>query len=480
MENIVERLKKETNNLSDIIYRIKYINNQKIYIIYIEPLVSSDKVSDFIIRSLDYIDNKYNKKIDLYTIVKNDINNFKVTEINNYNDIVFYLHNGFTIILFENNNSYLAFETKADLSRSISSPTTETTLRGANDSFVENIQTNIGLIRRRIKTNNLWTKDITIGRSSKTRVSIFYMNNITDKNLVNEVEKKLKQIDIDTIIDSSTIKNLIEKENKSIFPTIATSERPDRACNALLEGKIVIVVDNCPFILILPNLLNDYFKSEEDKYGKAINVSFTRIIRFFAFFISILTPGVYIAITTYNQEMLPTQLLISFASQRSLVPFPAFFEALLMILAFEILRESDLRIPNFSSSALSIVGALILGEAAVNAGIVSPIMIIVISVTAISSLLFTEPEVIYALRIYRILFMLEACLIGLIGVIFVFIYFIIKLSSLNSFGKPYLMPYAPTYITGLKNSFIRLSTNKQTNRLEYLSKNKTKYRSDSK
>ena len=479
MEKIIEKLKKETNNLSDIIYRIKYINNQKIYIIYNEPLVSSDKISDFIIRSLDNIDKTYKNKIDLYSVILNDINNFKVTQINNYQDIVFYLHNGITIILFENNTA-LAFETKRNLSRSISSPTTETTLRSANDAFVEDIQTNTGLIKRRIKTNNLWIKNIQIGKQSNTKVSLFYINNITDKKLVKKVEEQLKKINIDSIIDSSTIKNLIENENKNAFPTIATSERPDRASNALLEGKIVILVDNSPFALILPNFLNDIFKSTEDNYGKAINVSFTRLIRFIAFFITLLTPAVYIAIITYNQEMLPTQLLISFASQRSLVPFPAFFEALLMILSFEILRESDLRIPNFSSSALSIVGALILGEAAVNAGIVSPIMIIVISVTAISALLFTEPEVIYAIRIYRIIFMLASAIMGLIGVIFIFIFFILKLSSLYSFGKPYLIPYAPTSITGLKNSFIKLSTKKQNKRNPYLSKNKIKYRSDTK
>ena len=476
MENIVNKLKNDTNNLSDIIYRIKYINNQKIYIIYNEPLVSSDKISDFIIRSLDFIDNKYNKEIDLVSVIKNDINNFKVTEINKYEDIVFYLHNGFTIILIENSNTYLAFETKRDLSRSISNPTTETTLRGPSDAFVEDIQTNTGLIKRRIKSNNLWSNDVYVGRETKTKITIFYMNNITNKKLVKEVEKQLKSIDIDGIISSGTIKNLIENENKSLFPTISTSERPDRACDALLEGKIVIMVDTSSFVLILPSLLNDYFKSTEDNYGKAFNVTFTRIIRYLAFFITLLTPGIYIAITTYNQEMLPTELLISFASQRNLVPFPAFFEALLMILSFEILRESDLRIPNFSSSALSIVGALILGEAAVNAGIVSPIMIIVVSVTAISALLFTEPELIYAVRIYRILFMLGGAFMGIIGIIFVFIFFIVKLSSLKSFGKTYLMPYAPTYKAGLKNSIIKFRVENIKDRLPYLSKNKTKFR----
>jgi len=476
MEKIISKLKIDTNNLGDIVYRYKYINRQKMCIIYNEPLVSSDKISDFIIRSLDFIDNKYNSEIDLIPVIKNDINNFKVTEITTYEDIVFYLHNGFTILLIDGNDTYLAFETKRDLARGISTPMTETTVRGANDAFVEDIQTNIGLIKRRIKSNNLWSNEIFIGRETKTKVSILYMNNICDKKLVKNVEKQLKNIDIDGIISSGTIKNLIEKETKSIFPTINTSERPDRACDALLEGKIVIVTDTTSFVLILPNNINDYFKSVEDNYGKNVNVSFIRIIRYISFFITLLTPGVYIAITTYNQEMLPTELLISFASQRSLVPFPAFFEAILMILAFQILRESDLRIPNVSSSALSIVGALILGEAAVNAGIVSPIMIIVVAVTTISSLLFTEPEITYALRIYRILFMIGGALMGITGVIFVFIFLIIKLASLESFGKPFLIPFAPTYKSELKDSVIKTPVKDETKRASFLTKNTTKLR----
>lgn len=203
--------------------------------------------------------------------------------------------------------------------------------------------------------------------------------------------------------------------------------------------------------------------SAEDSSGKSINVTFTRIIRYIAFFISLLTPALYIALTSYNQELLPTDLLISFASQRESVPFPAFFEALIMIISFEILRESDLRIPSFSNSALSIVGALILGEAAVNAGIVSPIMIIVIAITAISALLFPEPEIINALRWYRLLFMLGASFLGVIGVVLVFIFFLLNLSSLESFSIPYLTPFAPPNKKGLKNSFIKFPTNSLKN-----------------
>lgn len=470
INNIIETLKKETNNNSDIVYRKKIINKELIYIIYNEPLTSSDKISDFIIRSLDSIDYKYNNRNNLYEIILNDINNFKVVEISTYKDICYYLNYGFTIILFEN-NKYLALETKRNLARGISEPSTETTLRGSMDSFVEEIQTNTGLIKRRIKDNNLWSINNEVGKHTKTRTTIMYINGICKKELVEKVDKLIKSIDIDGITSTGNIKNLIEKENKNVFPTILTTQRPDKVAKALLKGKIIILVDNDPYALILPATLNDYFMSAEDSAGKSINVTFTRIIRYICFFISLLTPALYIAITTYNQELLPTDLLISFASQRESVPFPAFFEAFIMIISFEILRESDLRIPSFSSSALSIVGALILGEAAVNAGIVSPIMIIVISITAISALPFPEPELINGLRWYRLLFMLGATFLGIIGVVLTFIFFLLNLSSLESFGIPYLTPFAPTNKIGLKNSFIKFPTKLLNKREKYLSTN---------
>ena len=471
--DIIERLKKDTNNDSEIVYRKKIVNKQTIYIIYNEPLTSSDKISDFIIRSLDSIDYRYENNKNLYDIIVNDINNFKVIEINTYKDICYYLNYGFTIILFEN-NKYLALETKQNLARSITEPSTETTLRGSMDSFVEELKLNIGLVKKRIKDVNLWNISNDVGKYTKTKTTIMYINGICKKELVEKVDKLIKNIEIDGITSSGNIKNLIEKENKNVFPTILTTQRPDKVAKALLKGKIVVLVDGDPYALILPATLNDYFMSAEDSSGKSINVTFTRIIRYICFFISLLTPALYIAITTYNQELLPTNLLISFASQRESVPFPAFFEAFIMIVSFEILRESDLRIPSFSSSALSIVGALILGEAAVNAGIVSPIMIIVISITAISALPFPEPELINGLRWYRLFFMLGATFLGIIGVVLTFIFFLLNISNLESFGVPYLTPFAPTYKNGLKNTFIKFPTKKLNKRDKYLSNNITK------
>lgn len=475
IEEIVNRLKKDTNNAEDITYRKKEVCKKDIYIIYNESLTGSDKISDFIVRSLDKI-NRLNKNKDLLKIITNDIDNFKYKEITTYEDLTYYLNYGFTIILIEDSPKALVLETKRDLARSISTPQTEVSLRASMDAFVEDMQTNLGLIRRRIKDNNLWIKSNEIGKYTKTKVNILYINTICKEEYVNKVEEKLKAIDIDGIISCGTIKNLIEKENKSVFPTMISTERPDRVSRALLQGKIVIMTDSCPFALILPVCLNDLFLSVEDAYSKSINISMTRMIRYIAFFITLLTPALYIAVTTYNQEMLPTQLLISFASQRSTVPFPAFVEAIIMMAAFEILRECDLRLPTFTTSALSIVGALILGEAAVNAGIVSPIMIIVIAITAVSALLFTEPEIINGVRWYRLVFMLGANFLGIFGVMITFIYFITKLASLESFGLPFLYPVAPTSITGLKNSIIKFPTKDLKKREELLSDNITKYK----
>lgn len=471
IDETIKKLKYETNNLEDIIYRIKIINRKKICIIYNEPLVSSTNISDFIIRSLTYIGDKKISSKNVFNTIKNDISNFKVKTFSTYKDLCYYMHAGFTVVIIEDEKEGFALETRADIRRSISTPNTENTLRGSRDSFIEDYQTNLGLIKKRIKTNDLWLKTFNLGRKTNTQTAVLAINNIVKKDLVQKVIDRLNKIDIDGIVSSDALKNLIEKENKSPFPTILTTERPDIVSEALLNGKVAIVVDNSPFVLIVPAVLNDFFKTTEDIYGKSLNVSITRILKYLAFYIALLVPAFYIALITYNQEMIPTELLVNFATQRDGVPFPAFFEAIMMIISFEILRESDLRTPSFTGSALSIVGALILGEAAVNAGIVSPIMIIVIAITAISSLPFTEPDLINSLRWYRLVFMIGATFLGMVGVVIAFIYFIIKISSLNSFGKPYLLPYAPTVITGLKNSIIKFPLKKRDKRLNYLSNN---------
>lgn len=466
---IINKLKEETNNSSYIVYREKYINNIKIDIIYNEVLTDQDKMSNFIYRSLDHIEKIYQEKELLYDVIKNNISNIKIKEINNYQDICKYLNNGFVILLIEDDYS-LALEVKKNLTRSIEKPMTETTIRGAMDAFTENIETNIGLIKRRLKTNKLWNEDMELGKYTKNKISILTIKGLTDSKIKDYIINKLNSLEIDGVTDTGTLKHLIESETKTIFPTSITTERPDKVASSLLRGKTVIIIDNCPFALIMPVDINDFFLSQDDKDSNYVNNSLTRILRYLAFFITVLTPGIYIALTTFNQEMIPLELLTSFASQRSTVPFPAFFEALLMFVSFEILRESDYRIPNVSNSALSIVGALILGEAAVNAGIVSPIMIIIVAITAISALVIVEPELSNAIKWYRILFMLGGTTIGIFGIFIVFIIFTTNLCSINSYGKSFTMPFTPID-SDIKNSIIKFPLLKRNKRNKYLTNN---------
>ena len=274
------------------------------------------------------------------------------------------------------------------------------------------------------------------------------MDNIADLKNLNYILEKLEKIDVDGILDSSIIAHYIDGENKSMFPTIKQTERPDIVVKALLDGKIIIVVDTSPFILILPAYFIDFVNPISDNYTKSINVKFLKFLRLVCFGLSMLTPAIYLSLINYNQETIPTTLLINFATQRINLPFPTIFEALIMLLICEILRESDIRFPSSFGSSISVLGALILGEAAVSAGIVSPIMIIIISLTFISSLLFTELEISNALRNYRFLFLLFAAVLGLYGVFLCTIIFLTNILSIKTINKPYfapIMPFDKTY-----------------------------------
>ena len=308
----------------------------------------------------------------------------------------------------------------------------EITVGGARDSFIEYINTNVNLIKKRIKSNKLKIDNMSIGRYTKTSINILYIDGIVKKDLVNHIKKKLEKIDIDGIIDSSYLRNSLEKH--SLFPTISTTERPDRCCMGLLEGKIIILVDNSPYAIILPSFFIDYFHTTDDYFQKSFNTSFIRIIRVIAFIISILVPGLYICITTRNYNLVPLDLLLVLKAGRTFVPFPAYIEALFMIICFEILKESDLRRNITSGSAISILGGLILGDAAVTAGIVSPIMIIVIAISSISGLIFSSIELNNALRAYKILILILSSIFGIYGTILGGIILLINLLDTEVFG----------------------------------------------
>ena len=456
MNEICNKIKKEFKDCNDLIYKKINISFKKYHIFYLESVSSSDKVNSYVLNGFAF--NKNIKNIEKKLPTPNFI---KITD---YSKIDFYLCNGFTIII--NKNQIYGVETRAEIDRSISEPTTEKNLYGPKDGLVENIQINLGLIKRKLRTKDLKNIVNIIGKNSQTTTNLLYLENIASKELVNDINNKISNINIDGILDSGMIKNILDNK-KNPFPTIKVSERPDTIAAALLNGKVIILVDGSPFALIIPSFLVDFLNPASDAYVKSTNINFLKILRLLCFFISIIMPSWYIAITTYNQETIPLSLLINFSNQRSGVPFPAIVEALLMILICEILKESDLRFPNSYGSAISILGALILGEAAVNAGIVSPIMIIVIAITYISSLLFNNVEITGAIRLWRFVFLIFSSLFGLYGICLSIIFFIINITSYKSMYLNYTFPIEPYDKNYFKKIILGIKTR---NKNKYLTK----------
>lgn len=451
---MIKKLQKQFNNSSDLI--VKKINN--INIVFLESVCDSNKLNEFIFK---------NMKVKKYYSLRNLVTAPSVVYVDDYDKLEFYLTNGFAVVF--DDKEVLVCEVKGNLYRAINIPTQEASINGPKDSFNESILTNLGLIKRRIKSDKLVNEDMYVGRKTLTKVSVLYLSDITDKSMVDMISKKIKDIDIDGIIDIEILMQKLDERNIPL-PTIMKTERPDKVASSLLEGKIVIIADNSPYALILPVFFSDFINPETDNYVKPINVNILKIIRLICLLITISLPALYISIINYNPQSIPLNLLLSFQSGRSGVPFPSSFEAIFMIFLCAILRESDIRFPSSYGSSISILGALILGEAAVSANIASPIMIIIIGITFITGLVFSSGEVISGLRIYRLFLLICSIVFGLYGFVLGGILLILHLASIDSFGFSYLYPLAPldkTYLfkTILKNNKDKYRSKALTNNI---------------
>lgn len=458
IDDIFNHIKKINGNSSDITTRVIQIAQKKVGYIYLESVSSDDKISDFLVKGLahDSKETNFNFFDQLFDELKNTIANSNLKTVDNYDDLFYYLASGYTGIVIDGANKSIVVETRKQLDRGVVEATTEAIVRGPKDSFTENHNANIGLIRKRIKDPNLWFQEIKVGRRTKTKVTISYLNDVVEKDKIDSIKERLKKIDIDGILDSGYLREFLTDSKFGDFPKMISSERPDLACSSILDGKIVILVENSPFVLIIPGLFVDFFHAAEDNYQLPLNISATRLLRLLAFFITILTPALYIALTTYDIKLIPSQLLISIATQRQGVPFPTAVEVITMLTTFEILRECDLRMPKQMGASVSIVGTLVLGDAAVAAGIVSPIVVIIVAITSIGGLLFTDIDVINSIRLWRIIFILAASLLGLIGVVVAGIILITHLASMNMLGTSYLTPFSPFSLQGQKYGVIKL------------------------
>ncbi|GIP27111.1 spore germination protein KA [Paenibacillus sp. J23TS9] len=478
-ENL-QKIKDDMGNSEDLIIREveeEHLRLQMAFV-YIDGLVDTTSVSEFTIQTvLDETSmlTRSEEEPGIDELIKDfKLRAFSVGEITKSSDwekIYAQLLSGDTILFLNGSEEVIIAGTRGGEKRSVTEPTSQTVIRGPREGFTESIRTNTSLLRRKIKSPKLWLEEMQIGEVTKTEIGIMYIQGIVSEEIVTEVRKRLSNIHIDGILESGYIEELIEDTNFTVFPTVYHSERPDVIAANLLEGRVAIMVDGTPFALVVPSTFNMFFQSAEDYYNRFDVGSLIRVLRFISFFIGLLLPSLYVAIITFHQEMIPTPWLIKLAVQREGVPFPAFVEAVIMEMVFEILREAGVRMPRTVGNTISIVGGLVLGQAAVEAGIVSPAVVIVVSLTAIASFVSPAYNIGITARILRFLFLFASSFMGIFGMACLLLIMLLHLCSLKSVNVPYMAPYGPSILSDMKDTFIRVPMNLMKTRPKMLSKN---------
>ena len=477
---------------SDVVIRefAVIVNNKyyKAFIVYIDGLSDSDLVNNYVLKplmlrnesntyNLDEIHTEHIKssikitkksKTDLINYISNSLlpqNSIK--QSNSFSQIADDINLGNCALFIDTLEFAFTIDAKNFKQRSVDTPTNEIVIKGPQEAFVENLRTNTSLLRRTVNNENLVIENISVGKMSKTKCGICYLKNIANSDLIAEVKFRLNNINLDSLLSSGELEQLIENDNPYSIPQILSTERPDKVTKLLYEGRIAILVNGNPYCLVVPAIFIDYLTSPEDTNLKPVFANFLKFLRLVSLFITLLLPALWIATTNFHQELIPTELLFSILSSRSSVPFPVIFEILVMEFSFELIREASIRVPSPVGVSIGIVGGLILGEAAVNANIVSPILIIIIALTGIASFAIPDFSFGFHIRTMRFIFTFLAFITGFLGIgVGLFIY-ITVMCGLKSFGVPYMSPYSP--FSGMSgNGYIEAPAWKREKRPDYL------------
>jgi len=427
-------------------------------LLFFDGLIDKKTVNESIIRPLMYDLHLFSpqqlrrqKSLDFFK--EKMVSVGEVKKIVSVDDLLNNCLYGDTIFLIDGFAEALTINTKGWQSRGVTEPKTEAVVRGPREGFTETLNINTSLLRRKIRHPDFVIEKMQLGEKTRTDVCLAYLKGVVSPGLVEEVKSRLQGIKTDAILESGYIEQFIEDAPLSPFATVANSEKPDVVAAKLLEGRVAILVDGTPMVLTVPMLFVESFQTAEDYYSRPYYVSFVRFLRFFSFFVTILAPGIYVALTTFHQELIPTSLLLTIAAARERPPFPVVVEILIMGLFFEIIREAGVRLPRPIGSAISIVGALVIGEAAVSAGLIGAPVVIVIALTAITSFVVISQADVALLS--RTLLILVAGFLGGFGIVIFLLGLLIHLITLRSFGTPYLAPFTPLNLSGLKDTVIR-------------------------
>ncbi len=474
LDDNMTAIKQFMENPRDLVARTFQIRNANVTcgIIYIDGLVNGELVNNDVIKPVQTAaahDKLPDATMAVFDMLFQDIiATGDVKKGKTMDDVMNALLSGTTILLLDGMNQALLIDLKKWEQRSVGEPVSETVIRGPRDGFVENLQTNLTQVRRYIRDVNLRFDTHQIGRRSKKDLVVAYVDGIIHPDILKEVNRRLKTIDMDDAPESGFIEQWIEDSFLSPFPQVINTERPDKAATAIMQGKVVILLDGTPFVLIMPATLDNALQSPEDYYERWTIGTLVRMLRYTAAFIAVFLPALYIALVTFHQEMIPSNLAFSIAATREGVPFPAFIEALLMVGTMELLREAGARLPRTIGQTIGIVGGLVIGDAAVQAGIVSPIMVIVVALNAIASFAIPTYSVSIAFRILVFGMMIAAGAFGLYGIILGYIVINIHLTNLKSVGVPYTAPFAPTFLKDFKDLVFRAPVPLMQKRPEYV------------
>ena len=459
LKSNIDYIKYIFSDCGDIVYR-EFFAGCNMCLVYIDNITNSVAIEESILTNLMNRSDMHgdgNEFIDRSLLEVVSVKDVK--KIYTFEEVINAILSGDTVILCDEADSALQASTKGFPTRGVGSVKTEVSVLGPKDAFNESIAVNIVLIRRRIKNTKLKLKRMKIGTGTKTDIAVMYMEGIVNNEILKNVEKSLESVDIDGVYDSGYIEQLIEKEFTSPFPQIQITERPDKTASSLMEGRIAVVVDNSPYVILLPAPLNEFFQSADDYYERWEIMSFIRFMRYVGAFLAVSLPGLFIALAVYNPSVLPVSLALKIAGSRQNIPFPTAAEMLVMEIAFELLIEAGIRLPSPVSSTIGIAGGIIIGQAAVEAGIVSPMIIIISALTAICTYVIPNTSVTAGIRIFKYIIIFTSSFFGLFGFWIGILLLLIHLSSIKTFGIPYLYPFCSASENGysdLKDSIFRL------------------------
>lgn len=448
--NVEKRVQKIADTFADCTdYAVRFFKrqNQTIALVFIKSIINEDLLSSGIFMPLQTFEGQYDIEI-----IKNQI--IKCADVQKIEEekIVEEMLNGKVVFLCNFSQEIIAVDLYKFPTRVPAEPPTSPVIQGPREGFVEDIKTNITLIRRRLKSPDLVIKSMEIGSISKTKVAITYIKGIANKKVIDEVIKKLKKIKIDGVMDSYFILSFLEDKPNSLFKQVGNTEKPDIVVSKMLEGKVAILVDNSPIVLTVPFIFIEDLQSSNDYYTNHHYSSFVRVIRLFGLLIAVIAPGFYLALQLYHYNILPLNFLITIADTTQGLPFTPFLEILFIFLLFQILYEVSLRLPSYLGLATSVVGALVLGDTGVKAGLISPPAVLIVALAKIA--LYTIPEQSSQITILQFLFLILGGSLGLAGIIAGAIYIVNVLNDIDSFGTPYLAPYSPRIGRDLQDAII--------------------------